>query len=116
MLAHRSLFAAILFAAAGCADPTLPPLPLEIGLQVSRTTTVPGDTLNFLVTTQGGSLIDVAIEFADGSSDNFAAGGARTARITFRHAYIVTGTFQVKAVVQDALAGLKEATIQVVVN
>ena len=89
---------------------------MQIGIEASRLTAAPGDTINFLVTTQGGSLIGVEIDFADGSTDSFATSGARTAHITFRHPFLTTGTFQVDAKVTDASAGSKNATIQVLVN
>jgi hypothetical protein len=43
-------------------------------------------------------------------------GGALTARVTFKHAFRTTGTFTVSAVVTDAVAGEKEASVGVLVN
>lgn len=110
------LAAAALFAFSACIDNRLEPLPLQIGIQASRVTAAPGDTINFLVSTQGGSLIGVEIDFADGSADSFLTSGARTAIITFKHAFQATGVFQVDAKVTDAEAGSKNASIQVTVN
>jgi hypothetical protein len=110
------LIAFALLAVAACGDYKLEPLPLQIGLEASRLTSAPGDTINFLAIAQGGSLLNVTIDFGDGTNDLFSTGGARTARITFKHAFDSTGTFQVEATVIDAAAGAKTATIQVAIN
>jgi len=107
--------AAVVVVAASCIDP-VDPLPLDIGLDASRTSAATGDTINFLVTTQGTSLLGVEIDFADGSTDSFTTSGARTAHITFRHAFSVTGSFLVQATVTDVQAGTKSASISVNVN
>jgi len=99
-----------------CGDYSLDPLPLQIGLEASKVTAAPGDTINFLVSAQGGYLSGVDIDFADGSTDRFGTSGARTAHVTFKHAYLTAGTFQVQATVTDANAGVKDATIQILVN
>ena len=116
MSTRRALCIAAVAALTACLDNRLEPLPLQIGIQASRLTAAPGDTINFLVSAQGGSLIGVEMDYADGSTDSFATSGARTATITFRHAYLTTGTFQVDAKVTDGDAGSKNATIQVTVN
>ena len=94
----------------------LEPLPFEVGLEASRVTATPGDTISFVVTAQGGNLLGANIDFADGSTDQYGTSGARSARIAFKHAYLTKGTFQVQATVTDALAGPKNATVQVIVN
>jgi hypothetical protein len=43
-------------------------------------------------------------------------GGALTARVTFKHVYSAAGSFTVRASVTDAVAGVKEATLAIVVN
>ena len=113
---RRLLLATALLITAACGEQTLAPLPFEVTLEASRTTAAQGDSINFLVTAQGGSLLGADIDYADLTTDAFGTSGARTARITFRHAYSVTGIFQVRVVVTDAVAGQKEATVQVVVN
>jgi len=112
---RRTLFAFVLVVAWACWK-DLEPLPFEVGLEASRVTATPGDTVSFLVTAQGGNLLGVNIDFADGSNDQFGTAGARSARITFKHAYLTKGTFQIQATVTDALAGPKNATVQVIVN
>jgi hypothetical protein len=99
--------------AVACRPETLQPLPLQIAVEASRATPAPGDTINFLVTAQGGSLIGVEIDFGDASVDQFGTSGARTARVTFRHAYLMAGNYEVQATITDALAGRKTANMMV---
>ncbi|MGH7695012.1 MAG: PKD domain-containing protein [Gemmatimonadaceae bacterium] len=107
---------AIVIGLAGCTPSTLEPKPLDIGLEANRTTTVPGDTLTFVVSAQGGTLVGIEIDYGDNVLDQFATAGAHTARVTFRHAYLQPGSYTVKAVVTDAAAGQKQATIEIRVN
>ncbi len=106
----------LLVGLAACGDGSLDPLPLEISIQASRTTAAPGEAINFVVTAQGGSLLGVAIDYGDTTTDLYGAGGARTARVTFSHAYTAAGTYQVRARVTDAIAGDKDATVEVSVQ
>ena len=113
---RRLLLGAIIAAAVIACDNSLDPLPFEVDLQASRVNAAPGDTSNFLVIAQGGNLIGATMDYADSTADQFATAGARTAHITFRHAFSVTGTFRVMATVADAVAGQKSASIDVVVK
>jgi hypothetical protein len=94
----------------------LEPLPLNIGIEASQTTAAPGDPINFLVSAQGGDLLGVETDYGDGSAERYATGGARTARVTFRHAYAAAGTYEVRATVTDARAGTKDATVAVTIR
>jgi hypothetical protein len=96
-----------------CGDGSLDPLPLEITVQASRATAAPGDAIAFVVTAQGGSLVGVAIDYGDSNTDLYGVGGARTARVTFDHAYEAVGTYHVLARVADAIAGEREATVEI---
>ena len=116
MLRNALSCLAIAIGLASCTPATLEPKPLDIGVEVNRTTTVPGDTLTFVVSAQGGTLVGVEIDYGDNVLDQFGTAGARTARVTFRHAYVERGSYTVKAVVTDAAAGQKQATIEVRVN
>ena len=107
---------AIVIGLAACAPATLKPKPLDIRVEANRSTAAVGETLTFVVTTQGGALIGVELDYGDNTVDQFGTGGARTARVTFRHAYLQSGTYTAKAVVTDAAAGQKQATIEVRVN
>jgi hypothetical protein len=99
--------------AAACLD-KLEPLPLQVTVEASRTAAAPGDTINFLVVTQGGSLIGVEMDYGDTTGDQFGTSGARTARVSFRHVYSASGTFTVRATVTDANpANEKNATIEI---
>jgi hypothetical protein len=56
------------------------------------------------------------MDYGDMGADQYATGGAHSARVTFRHAWETAGTFTVRAVVTDAILGEKEATVGIVVN
>lgn len=111
----RQLFLAAfaMCALVACGESTLEPLPLEIKIETSRTTAAPGDTINFVVIAQGGVLLGIDVDYADGSGDQYGTAGARTARVSFRHAYTARGAYQVNAMVTDGIAGQKKATIDI---
>lgn len=114
---RRILHGCVLLAAlGGCGEASLAPLPLDVGISASRITASPGDSINFLVTAQGGTLIGIEATYGDGALDQYNTGGARTAHVTFRHAYSTRGTFVVEATVIDASAGSRSATVEVRVN
>lgn len=100
----------------GCTESTLDPLPLEIAVAASRTTAAPGDTILFVATVQGGSLLGLDADYGDTTTEQFATGGARTGKVTFRHAYTTRGTFTTKITVTDATLGQKNASVEVRVN
>jgi len=99
-----------------CSAEPLAPLPLGIGIVASRITAVPGESISFEVTAQGGQLVGITTAYGDGTEDQFGTGGARTARVTFRHAFSAPGTYQVRATVTDAVSGEKEASVEVRVD
>lgn len=103
----------VLIGFAACDDATVDPLPLIVSIEPSRATAAPGDTIGFVVSAQGGSLLGVVMAFGDSTGDQLATGGARTARVTFRHAYSAVGVYQASATVTDALAGEKSASVEV---
>jgi hypothetical protein len=100
----------------GCGDITLDPLPFEVAIQASSATVAVGDSINLLVITQGGRLLGVDIDFGDGSTDQYGMGGARTGRVSFRHAFEAAGVYDVRATVTDAVAGQKDASVAVTVQ
>lgn len=110
----RAAIAAITLCVA-CLE-TLEPLPLETTIQASRAVVVIGDTIDFLVTAQGGQLVGIEIVYGDVARDLFVTNGARTASVTFRHAFTTPGVYQVRATTTDALAGTKDASVDVRVN
>jgi hypothetical protein len=109
LVASLALFAA-------CAESTLDPLPLDITITASRTTAAPGDTVVFVATVQGGSLLGLNVDYGDGAVDSYGTAGARTGKVSFHHAYASPGTFTTKISVTDGVAGVKEASIQIRVN
>ena len=86
-------------------------LPFAVSIQApaSGTTT---DSVSIVVTAQGNSLIGVTATFGDGIDASYATNGAQTARVTFRHRYTLSGTYQVTATVTDAVLGDKGASAQ----
>jgi hypothetical protein len=99
-----------------CGDATVEPLPFQVSLQANRSTAAPGDNIDFVVIAQGGSLLGVEMDYGDTNTDLFATSGARTAQVTFHHVFADAGTYDVRATVTDALAGQKDASVQVVVQ
>jgi plastocyanin len=99
-----------------CRQTTAPPVPLQVSLESSDLTASAGDTIAFTVHATGNNLVGVVMDFGDSGSDQFAMGGALTARVTFKHAFETTGTYTVSAVVTDAVAGEKQATVAVLIN
>lgn len=87
------------------------PLPLAISIQAPASgNTI--DSVSIVVSAQGNSLVGIETMFGDGQSLSFATSGARTARVTFRHRYTLSGTYQVTATVSDAVLGDKTASVQ----
>ena len=116
-IARAALVAAIVsIVALGCRESTLAPLPLEITIAASRTTAAPGDTILFVATVQGGSLLGLEADYGDSTGDTFGTGGARTGKVTFRHAYSTRGTFTTKIILTDATLGQKNASVEIRVN
>jgi plastocyanin len=107
------LLALLLVDLAACGDASLDPLPLQISIQPSRVTAAPGDPVSFVVTAQGGDLLGVDVDYGDTTTDQYGTGGARTARITFSHAFSSAGVYQVRATVTDAIAGSRDAGVEI---
>jgi hypothetical protein len=112
----RLSFVVALALLGACSSESLAPLPLDIAVEASRITAAPGDSISFQVSARGGQLIGIITTYGDGISDQVVTHGARTARVTFRHAFSAPGTYQVQATVTDAEAGLKDASVEIRVN
>src|SRR4030095_1238594 len=103
-------------AVVACRQSVEPPVDVSISLSASSLTAHRGDTVSFVINAAGNNLFGVAIEYGDSNTDLYSTGGALSAHVTFKHVYEATGTFTVRAVVTDALAGEKEASTSIVVN
>ena len=91
--------------------------PLAVSVEASRTTAAPNDSIRFVVKAEGDALLAVQADYGDGTNvDSYGTSGARTASVTFRHAYLSAGTYTVTATATDASAGQKTATVQIRVN
>lgn len=115
-LVAASIAVPIVASAGACAPSALEPLPLEISIAPSRTTAAPGDTILFVATVQGGNLLGLEATYGDSTSDTYGTAGARTGKVTFRHAYRARGTFTTTITVNDAVAGQKNASVEIRVN
>ena len=112
----RRLLCFALAVLGACSPETLAPLPLGIDIEASRITAAPGDSISFEVNAQGGQLLGITTAYGDGTTEQVGTSGARTARVTFRHAFSAPGTYQVQATVLDAVAGSKDASVSVRVD
>lgn len=99
-----------------CRQPATPTEPLVVTIGASASTIPVGDTLSVVVSASGNNLVGIYIEYGDSQADLYATSGATSARVTFRHAFESAGSFTIRAVVTDAIAGEKEATVGVVVH
>lgn len=99
-----------------CGDGSLDPLPLHVTIAAGRTTGAPGDVITFVVTAQGAGLVGVTIDYGDDSGDQRGTSGARTAHVTFSHAYSVAGVYQVRATATDATTGSQAAEVQITIQ
>lgn len=95
---------------AACSN-DLEPLPLDLTVQASRTTAAPGDTVVFVATIQGQNLLGLEADYGDGTVESQAAAGARTGKMTFRHAYGARGSYTTRITVTDAPDIQKSASI-----
>ena len=109
-------FGALLALGVACQSSALEPLPLDLHVDLDRATANPGDTVHVVTTAQGGTLLGIVVDYGDGTSASYDTGGARTAKVTFKHAYTASGAYTVTAVVTDGVAGDKTAEAQVHVN
>jgi hypothetical protein len=96
-----------------CKVDTLAPLPIAITLSLDRNTIAVGDSLTLNIDAQGGNLRGIDVDFGDGQTRSVAAVGARTARITLRHAYSAAGQYTTNATVSDFEQGTKLASASV---
>jgi hypothetical protein len=109
--------AALAFAASGCGFDTLEPLPLDITIIADKLVTLPSDSITFEIRAQGANLLGITVEWGDDTSYMLPTGGARTAEISgIRHAYDVSGVYQVSAAVDDRAGARKSATLEITIQ
>ena len=101
---------------AGCRQTVAPPIAVSISLQANATVTQRGDTVVFTINAAGNNLVGITVDYGDSAGDQYATGGALSARVTFKHVYVTAGAYTVRAVVTDAISGEKEASTSIVVN
>jgi plastocyanin len=115
---HSIILATGLATAAGgeACQSAVETLPLDVHVDLSRTSASPGDTVSAVTTAQGATLLGITIDFGDGAGDSYGTSGARTAKVTFKHAYKAPGTYTVSAVATDGVAGQKTTSVQLRIN
>jgi hypothetical protein len=110
----RFLLAALTLGTLSCANyDTLEPLPLQVTITADKLDTVVGDSILFEVNSQGGALLSLVLNYGDTQIFEQGAFGARTIGFKKKHAYLAAGTYQVRALVNDADAGQKSTSINV---
>ncbi len=115
-VAVLALCALALAGAAACEATQLAPLPLTVSVEPSRATVAPRDSISFVVRAAGGTLLLLEVDYGDTVLDQFATSGARTASVTFRHAYVARGVYTVTATVTEVQSGQRKATVDIRVN
>ena len=96
-----------------CRQSTEPAVAITVTLESSHVTATVGDTVTFTVRANGNNLIGMVVDYGDSVFEQYATGGAHTARVTFKHAYLTIGNYTVRAVITDAIMGEKEVTVAV---
>ena len=103
------LFLALAVGISACQISTKP-LPFQVSMTLSKTAGAPGDTIGVMVTAQGGRILNIQCDFADGDPLAFPTGGARTAQALFPHVYNTAGNYTVTVTVTDGNEGDKVLT------
>jgi hypothetical protein len=96
-----------------CSPATLDVIPLQISVQASSASAAIGDTVTFVATVQGNSLLGVDADFGDGATDRFGTSGARSGKVTFRHPFLARGTYTVRITVTDGDASTKATSVAI---
>ena len=117
-MAHRGLISAALFAlgSIGCGDYTLDPLPLNVTITATPTSSPINQDIVFEVRAQGGQLLGLIVDYGDGVTQDEDLRSSRTAEATLRHAYTTPGVYNVTAGVADAILGDKQASVTVTIQ
>lgn len=114
MKLFRAVCAAVLLSA--CASDSIEPLPLSISVTATPATAAVGDSVTFVASSQGTSLVAVTADFGDGATDGFQIPFGRTARNTFKHAYSTAGSYTATFTIVQADSATKSATASVQIH
>lgn len=101
---------------AACQAPTSSARQFAALLETNGTVVEAGDTVTFIVNVSASNVSGVVINYGDASSDQYSVGGAPTARVTFKHAYVTSGNYLARATISDAIIGNREVSQLIVVN
>jgi hypothetical protein len=116
-LVLRYALAALAIAAYGCGFDAVEPLPLDITITADPLDTVPADSITFDIRAQGEDLLGITVEWGDDTDPYILpTGGARTAEARVRHAYELSGVYQVSAAVDDGAGDRKSATLSITIQ
>jgi hypothetical protein len=99
-----------------CQPPTSSSRQFAALLETSGTVVQAGDTVTFIVNVSANNVAAIVINYGDASTDQYAVGGAPSARVTFKHAYLASGNYLARATVSDAVIGEREVSQLIVVN
>lgn len=102
--------------AVACQPPTSSSRQFAALLETSGTVVQAGDTVTFIVNVSANNVAAIVINYGDSSTDQQSVGGAPTARVTFKHAYLTSGNYLARATVTDAIVGDREVSQMIVVN
>jgi hypothetical protein len=109
----RRLLQGLLLASIGCSAYETEPLPLEVTVRADKLETVPGDSVSFELTGQGGTLTHFFVVWGDGTTVEAPTFNARTATVRLRHAYSASGLYDMKATLHDQAAGSKTSGVTI---
>ena len=113
---RQILLGLIVFVTAACQPPTSSARQFAARLEVSAMVTELGDTVTFTVDVTANNVSAIVINYGDSKSDQYSTGGAPNARVTFKHAYLITGNYMARATISDAIIGNREVSQLIVVN
>jgi hypothetical protein len=113
MKVRRLLQGLLLLAGMGCSEYQTEPLPLQVTVKADKLETVPGDSVSFELTGQGGVLTRFFVVWGDGTTVEAPTFNARTATVRLRHAYAAAGMYEMNATLHDESAGSKTSGVTI---
>jgi PKD repeat protein len=110
---RRFLIAALILSSVSACHLLDTPIPYSVSVLASPSDVKAGDVVQFSAIANGGSILNMVIDYGDGSTEQYNNGGAQAARTFFSHSYKARGQYNVKLTATDADMGSKSATTQV---